>query len=59
MSPKARLALCALIIAGSAGYGFLVAADSNLASAVALGYVSVLFTVLVLIKLGKRINDRH
>jgi 1,4-dihydroxy-2-naphthoate octaprenyltransferase len=59
VNPKLRLALCAIIVAGSAGYGFLVSLDSGLADAVALGYVSVLLTIIVLIELGKRTHDRH
>lgn len=55
---KARLALCAIVVAASAGYAVLVAADEGLASAVALGYVALLLTVLVIIAYGKRYHEK-
>lgn len=55
---KARLALCAIVIVASAGYAVLVAADEGLASAVALGYVALLLTVLAISTYAKRYHDK-
>jgi hypothetical protein len=59
MKPETRLALCVAIIVGSSAYAVLVSFDTHLASAVALGYVAVVLTVLTVIQIGKRTHDRH
>lgn len=59
MKPETRLALCIVIVLGSSAYAVLVAYDTSVASAVALGYVGLLLTVFVAIYIGKKNHDRH
>lgn len=54
MNPRVRLAFCAAIILGSAGYAVLIANDPNVASAVAIGYVAVLLTIFTVVNVWKR-----
>lgn len=54
MRPNARLLMCVVIIVASAFYAVLVAQDPQVASAVALGYVAVLFTTFVVINVWKK-----
>lgn len=54
MSPRLRLALCAVIIVLSACYAVLVAKSFELAKVVGIGYIAVMLTLLVIINLGAR-----
>lgn len=53
MKANTRLTLSVVIIVGSALYGFLIIEAQQFAEAIALGYISVLLTVLVAINLWK------
>lgn len=59
MRPKARLKLAAGIIVVSLLYGYLVAEDASVASAIAVGYVALLLTVLVVINIWKKPEPEH
>lgn len=59
MKPKIRLALCAAVVVGSAVYAALVTIDARLASAIGIGYVAVLLTVLSIIQIGKKTYERN
>lgn len=54
MKPKTRLILCLVVIVGSALYGVLVSRDPDVASAVMLGYVGVMLTIVVAIEVWKK-----
>lgn len=54
VNARTRLILCAVVVVGSVVYAILLASDLNLASAVALGYVAILLTILVAIEWGKK-----
>lgn len=54
MRPSVRLLMCAVMIVGSAFYAVLVSQDTQVASAVALGYVALLLTIFVLVNVWKR-----
>lgn len=49
LSPTARLSLVGVVLVGSALYGALISYNPRIASAVMLGYIAVLVTILVLI----------
>lgn len=53
MGPSTRLALCVVMIIGSALYGLLINYDPNIAEAVALGYVALLLTIFTVVNLWK------
>lgn len=59
MKPETRLALCIVIVVGSAAYAALVAYDRSLAYAVALGYLAVLLTIFVAMYIGKKKHERY
>lgn len=54
MKAKTRLILCFVVIVGSALYGVLVGKDPDVASALMLGYVGVLLTIVVAIEVWKK-----
>lgn len=54
MTAKTRLALIALVIIGSAAYAVLVKQDPSTASAVAVGYVALLVTIIAAIQIWRR-----
>lgn len=53
MKASVRLALCLVMIIGSALYGLLINYDPTIAEAVALGYVAFLLTVFVAVNMWK------
>jgi hypothetical protein len=53
MSPRLRLWLCVGVIILSAIYAVLVTKDRRLAEAVALGYICIVLTVLLVVNLWK------
>lgn len=53
MKANTRLTISVLIIIGSAIYGILVVEAHQFAEAIALGYISVLLTILVTLNLWK------
>lgn len=54
MRANTRLALCAAVILVSALYAVLVEKDQQLAETLAIGYVAVLMTALVLVNFWKK-----
>lgn len=54
MSASLRLLLCGILILVSAIYAVLVARDPATASAIAVGYVAVVVTVILAVSLWKR-----
>lgn len=54
MRPRTRLALSLAMIVASASYGLLIVEDTNIAEAVAMGYVAVLLTVFFAVNLWKK-----
>jgi hypothetical protein len=54
MLPKTRLSLIGLMLIGSGVYAVLVAYDPGVASAVALGYVAFLLTILAAVEFWKK-----
>lgn len=49
LKASTRLALVGLVLIGSLMYGFLISYNPRIASAIMLGYIAVLVTILVLI----------
>ncbi len=54
MTPKTRLVWCAVIIVGSALYGLLISYNPRVATAIMVGYIALLLTVLTVIHVWKR-----
>lgn len=54
MTPRLRLWLCAVMILLSAGYAVLVAKNLEIAKAVALGYIGLMLTLLVIVNVWRR-----
>lgn len=54
MLPNTRLILCIVVIVGSALYALLVSQDPEVASALMLGYVGIMLTILVAINVWKK-----
>lgn len=54
MRHNTRLALAAIVIIGSAAYAVLVKKDPSLASAIAVGYVALLVTIITAIQIWRR-----
>lgn len=54
MSASLRLFLCGVLILLSAIYAVLVARDPSLAAIVAIGYVAVVVTVILIVNLWKK-----
>jgi len=54
MTPRLRLALCIAVILMSATYALLVKQDPNTASAIAVGYVAFLVTVITALQIWRR-----
>jgi ABC-type uncharacterized transport system permease subunit len=54
MRPYTRLALAAVLIVISAAYAVLVKKDPSIASAIAVGYVAVLVTIITAIQIWRR-----
>jgi hypothetical protein len=54
MRPNARMSLAALTIVISAAYGVLIIEKPDTASALMLGYVGLLLTIIVLCNVWKR-----
>jgi len=54
MTPKYRLVLIVLVIVGSAAYAVLVKKDPATASAIAVGYVALLVSVITLIQIWRK-----
>jgi membrane protein YdbS with pleckstrin-like domain len=54
MSLSCRLALIASVLIGSAAYAVLVAQNPSIASAIAVGYVALLVTVITVIQIWRR-----
>lgn len=54
MNPRLRLWLCVVMIVLSAGYAVLVSKNVELAKAVALGYIAVMLTIIVIINVWKK-----
>lgn len=54
MTPRLRLYICAAMILLSALYAVLVAKNLEIAKAVALGYIAIMLTLLVMVNLWKR-----
>lgn len=54
MKASVRLAMCLVMIIGSATYGLLINYDPAIAEAVALGYVALLLTIFFAINHWKR-----
>jgi hypothetical protein len=54
MRPSTRLKLISLMFLISAGYGALIAQDSGIATAFALGYVAILLTIFVFCEVFKK-----
>jgi len=54
MSPSLRLLLCGVLILISAVYAVLVAQDPAVASTVAVGYVALVVTVILIVNLWKK-----
>ena len=57
MRPNSRLWLIAVLIVFSATYAVIVKKDYTLAYAVALGYIAVVLTVLVVLSCFKKPNE--
>lgn len=55
MSPSLRLLICGVIILLSAVYAVLVARDPSFASTVAIGYVAVVVTAILVVNLWKKV----
>jgi hypothetical protein len=53
MKPSLRLFLCVAMILISAGYSVLVIKDIDVAKAIALGYIALMLTILVIVNIGK------
>lgn len=54
MSPSLRLLVCGALILLSAVYAVLVARDPTFASAIAVGYVAVVVTAILVVNLWKK-----
>lgn len=54
MNPRLRLWACVVMILVSAGYAVLVAKNLEIAKAVALGYIALMLTLIVIVNLWKR-----
>jgi hypothetical protein len=54
MSPSLRLFVCGAVILLSAIYAVLVSRDPAFASAIAVGYVAVVVTAILVINLWKK-----
>jgi uncharacterized membrane protein len=54
MKPSTRLIWCAVIIVGSAIYGLLIAYNPRVATAIMVGYIALLLTILVVIHVWKK-----
>lgn len=54
MTPRHRLIVCVVMILISAAYAVLVAKNLEIAKAIALGYIAVMLTLIVIINLWKR-----
>ena len=54
MTPKCRLILIVLVIVGSAAYAVLVKKDPSTASAIAIGYVAFLVSIITLIQVWRK-----
>lgn len=54
MTAKCRLLLIVLVIVGSAAYAVLVKKDPTTASAIAVGYVALLVSVITLIQIWRK-----
>lgn len=54
MRPKTRLLMVAFIIVMSAAYAVLVKRDPSVASAIAVGYVALLVTIITAIQIWRR-----
>jgi uncharacterized membrane protein len=57
MKPSTRLIWCAVIIVGSAIYGLLIAYNPRVATAIMVGYIALLLTILLSIHVWKRPPD--
>jgi|GraSoiStandDraft_4_1057263.scaffolds.fasta_scaffold1047388_2 hypothetical protein len=55
MSASLRLVLCGALILVSAIYAVLVARDPTTASAIAVGYVALVVTTILIVNLWKRV----
>lgn len=54
MTPNRRLWLIAILLIISAAYAVIVAKDQGLAYALALGYIAILLTILVILHVWKQ-----
>jgi hypothetical protein len=54
MGSNCRLALCGIIIVGSALYSVLVVEDPRLAETLAIGYIAILLTVFTVVNIWKK-----
>jgi tryptophan-rich sensory protein len=54
MQANTRLALCGVVIVLSALYGLLLEQDRRLAEAVAIGYIAIMLTLLLVVNIWKR-----
>ena len=54
MTLRVRAMLIAFVLIGSAGYAVLVKQDPSTASAVAVGYVAFLVTIITMIQIWRK-----
>lgn len=54
MTSTTRLQVCGVILVISAAYAVLLAQDTEVASAIASGYVALLLTAIVLVNVWKK-----
>lgn len=54
MTPQIRFVVIIAVIVLSSGYGILVVKDETLARTIALGYIAVMLTILMLLKFWKK-----
>ena len=54
MSPSLRLIICGVVILLSAVYAVLVARDPSFATTLAVGYVAVVVTAILVVNLWKK-----
>jgi FtsH-binding integral membrane protein len=54
MPASTRLALVAFVLVGSAAYAVLVKKDPSVASAIAVGYVALLVTIITALQIWRK-----
>jgi apolipoprotein N-acyltransferase len=58
MAPRLRLFWCGVTIFGSLLYGILISINPRVASAIMLGYIAALLTIVVVVDIWKKPHDR-